>query len=68
MFSFTMVYYHLVYAYIKLKDYDQARTYFGNLSKLYNKEKEKNKANIDKLRILETVSPIKLNLAHSGAC
>lgn len=66
-FYLSQLYYHLIYIYIKLKRSDQSNSYYISLLKLYDKEKEKNKDNIDKLRILETISPVKLyvDLSHA---
>ncbi len=66
-FYLSQLYYHLIYINIKLKKQDQANSYYVSLIKLYDKEKEKNKENIDKLRILETISPVKLyvDLSHA---
>ena len=66
-FFISQLYYHLIYTYIKLKKSDQANSYYVDLKKLFDKEKEKIKDNIDKLRILETVSPLKLyvDLSHA---
>ena len=66
-FYLSQLYYHLIYTSIKLNKQDQANSYYVSLLKLFDKEKEKNKTNIDKLRILETISPIKLyvDLSHA---
>ena len=66
-FFISQLYYHLIYIYIKLKNPDQANTYYVSLMKLFDKEKDKNKENSEKLRILETISPVKLyvDLSHA---
>jgi tetratricopeptide (TPR) repeat protein len=66
-FFLSQLYYHLVYTYVKLKTLEKASFYYKNLIQLFNKEKEKVKTNVDKLRILETVSPLKLyvDLSHA---
>ncbi len=66
-FFISQLYYHLIYTYIKVKKPDQARNYYVSLIKLYDKEKDKNKDNIDKLRMLETISPLKLYIDLSHA-
>ena len=66
-FFLSQLYYHLIYINIKLKKKDQAQSYYVSLLKLYDREKGKNKDNADKLRILETISPLKLyvDLSHA---
>lgn len=67
VFFLAQLYFHLVYTYIKLENIDLAKRQYTKLINLYEKEKQKNKTYIDKLRDLETISPIKLYVDLSDA-